>query len=71
MTPTLKLLTWPDYHSPESLRAFEKEFGTSLELEIAESANEIVARMRALEAAPDLLCHPDYAVRQASRPLPA
>ena len=64
MKSRLALLTWPDYLSPEGKAEFEAEFELSLELEIIASADELLARMRAAGPAPDLLCPPEYAVRQ-------
>jgi spermidine/putrescine transport system substrate-binding protein len=60
----LKLLTWPDYISPETLRGFESEFGTPVELEIVPSAVELVERMQTPAPGVDLLVPPDYAVRE-------
>jgi spermidine/putrescine transport system substrate-binding protein len=60
----LVLLTWPDYLSLEGIAEFEAEFDLALELEIVASADELLARMRRPGPAPDLLCPPDYAVRQ-------
>lgn len=64
MAPPLTLLTWPDYLSPEGIAEFEAEFEIALELEIVGSADELLARMRSPGPGPDLLCPPDYAVRQ-------
>ena len=64
MNAGLGLLTWPDYLSPEGISEFEAEFDLALELEIVASADELLARMRGPGPAPDLLCPPDYAVRQ-------
>ena len=64
MNARLGLLTWPDYLSPEGVAEFEAEFNLALELEIVASTDELVARMRGPGPAPDLLCPPDYAVRQ-------
>jgi len=65
--PRLLLLTWPDYLSPDGKAEFEAEFELALELEIVASADELLARMRGPGPAPDLLCPPDYAVRQLQR----
>ena len=67
MPDRLRLLTWPDYLSPETVGEFQTEFELSLEVEIIASADELLARMRGPEPAPDLLCPPDYAVRQLKR----
>ncbi len=64
MKSRLVLLTWPDYVSPEGIAEFEFEFEIALELEIVASADELLARMRRPGPTPDLLCPPDYAVRQ-------
>jgi spermidine/putrescine transport system substrate-binding protein len=60
----LVLLTWPDYLSPESAAEFEAERGIALQTEVVASADELLARLRGSDPAPDLLCPPDYAVRQ-------
>ena len=60
---SLRLLTWPDYINPVTLQQFEQEYGVGLELEIVPSAAELVARMQEPDAGVDLLCPPDYAVR--------
>lgn len=61
------LLTWPDYLSPEGKSEFEREFDIALELEIVASADELLDRMRRPGPAPDMLCPPDYSVRQLKR----
>ena len=60
---TLTLLTWPDYIDPQTLAAFEKEFDAAVNLEIVPSAVELIERMKS-GPAPDVLCPPDYAVRE-------
>ena len=60
----LTLLTWPDYISPKTLEQFESEFGVKMRLEIVPSAVELIERMMSDEPAPDVLCPPDYAVRE-------
>jgi spermidine/putrescine transport system substrate-binding protein len=61
---SLRLLTWPDYIDPLTLEQFEHEFNTKVELEIVPSAAELIERMRADGPAIDVLCPPDYAVRE-------
>ena len=63
---TLTLLTWPDYIDPQTLAAFEKEFDAAVNLEVVPSAVELVERMKSSSRAPDVLCPPDYAVRELS-----
>jgi spermidine/putrescine transport system substrate-binding protein len=60
----LRLLTWPDYVSPETLKQFEAEFGVTVELEIVPSAVGLVERMQAEVSGVDVLVPPDYAVRE-------
>ena len=64
MTQQLTLLTWPDYINPFTLEQFESEFGIKINLEIVPSAVELIERMKSGEPAPDVLCPPDYAVRE-------
>ena len=64
MQAELTLLTWPDYINPLTLEQFEAESGVKVRLEIVPSAVELLQRMRAGGAAPDLLVPPDYAVRE-------
>jgi spermidine/putrescine transport system substrate-binding protein len=66
VTDTLTILSWPDYISPATLAQFEAEFGAAVRLEIVPSAVELVDRMRAPGPPPDVLCPPDYAVRELS-----
>jgi spermidine/putrescine transport system substrate-binding protein len=61
---SLRLLTWPDYINPVTLQQFEREHGVRVDLEIVPSAAELVARMQARDPGLDLLCPPDYAVRE-------
>jgi len=71
----ITLLTWPDYINPVTLEQFESEFGIKVNLEIVPSAVELIERMRndgrvvaplapRIETIPDVLCPPDYAVRE-------
>ena len=64
MTEQLTLLTWPDYINPATLAQFESEFGARVNLEIVPSAVELIERMTSDGPAPDVLCPPDYAVRE-------
>ena len=61
---SLRLLTWPDYISPATLQQFEQEHGVRVELEIVPGAAELVARMQVGDPSVDMLCPPDYAVRE-------
>ena len=63
MTQQLTLLTWPDYISPRTLEQFEAEYQTKVNVEIVPSAVELMERMKS-GAKPDVLCPPDYAVRE-------
>lgn len=58
------LLTWPDYVDPLTLGGFEKEFDAAVNLEMVPSAVELIQRMKGNGRAPDVLCPPDYAVRE-------
>jgi spermidine/putrescine transport system substrate-binding protein len=62
----LRLLTWPDYVSPETLQQFEAEFGIKVELEFVPSAVELVERMQTNRSGIDVLVPPDYSVRGLS-----
>jgi spermidine/putrescine transport system substrate-binding protein len=62
----LKLLTWPDYISPQTLQQFESKFGITVELDIVPSAVELMDRMQAGSSGVDVLVPPDYAVRELS-----
>jgi len=64
MTTSLSLLAWPDYIDPLTLRNFELETGTRVELEIVPSAVELIGRMKNGQRPPDVLVPPDYAVRE-------
>lgn len=64
MDKVLRLLTWPDYISPQTLQQFESEFGASLELRIVPSAVELMELMRVQNSGVDVLVPPDYAVRE-------
>src|SRR5688572_13708181 len=64
MAQQLTLLTWPDYISPLTLEQFESEFQAKVNLEIVPSAVELIERMKRDGTVPDVLCPPDYAVRE-------
>ena len=64
MTKQLTLLTWPDYINPLTLEQFESEFGVKVHLEIVPSAVELIERMKSNKDTVDVLCPPDYAVRE-------
>lgn len=64
MIQQLTLLTWPDYIYPLTLEQFESEFQAEVNLEIVPSAVELVERMKSDGPMPDVLCPPDYAVRE-------
>jgi len=64
MTKQLTLLTWPDYINPVTLEQFESEFDARVNLEVVPSAVELIERMTSDGPAPDVLCPPDYAVRE-------
>lgn len=60
----LRLLTWPDYVDPRTLEQFRSASGVEVELDIVPSAVELVARMQEAPSRVDVLCPPDYAVRE-------
>ncbi len=62
----IKLLTWPDYISPQTLEGFEEQMGIAVRLEIVPSAVELVERMQSQKPGVDVLVPPDYAVRELS-----
>ncbi|HXQ38670.1 MAG TPA: hypothetical protein VN843_32010, partial [Anaerolineales bacterium] len=64
MTQQLTLLTWPDYVSPLTLEQFENEYQAKINLEIVPSAVELIERIKSGGTSPDVLCPPDYAVRE-------
>lgn len=64
MDNRLRLLTWPDYINPATLAQFEAEFGVAVTVAIVPSAVELVERVRAVGEPPDVICPPDYAVRE-------
>lgn len=64
MTQQLTLLTWPDYISPLTIEQFESEYHARVILEIVPSAVELIERMKSAAPMPDVLCPPDYAVRE-------
>jgi spermidine/putrescine transport system substrate-binding protein len=64
MKNILTLLTWPDYIAPGTLEQFESEFNATAQLDIVPSAVELVEKMKGGGPAPDVLCPPDYAVRE-------
>jgi len=61
---TLTLLTWPDYINPKTIEQFESEFSVKVHLDIVPSAVELIERMKSGGPVPDILCPPDYAVRE-------
>ena len=64
MAQQLTILTWPDYINPLTLEQFESEFTAKVNLEIVPSAVELIERMKSDGPMPDVLCPPDYAVRE-------
>lgn len=64
MAQTLTLLTWPDYINPLTLEQFESEYQATVKLEIVPSAVELIERVKGAGIKPDVLCPPDYAVRE-------
>lgn len=66
MTPDryLKLLTWPDYTDPESVRRFEADFAVRVDLVVVPNAVELVRRMLLNNSEFDVLIPPDYSVRE-------
>jgi spermidine/putrescine transport system substrate-binding protein len=68
MENDLTLVSWPEYINPLTLEQFELEFGVRVRVEVVPSAVELIERMRApvsaATPAPDVLCPPDYAVRE-------
>ena len=67
MKKSLTLLTWPDYISPQTLKQFEDEFESQVELDIVPSAVELIERLQTEPGSIDVLVAPDYAVRELGR----
>jgi len=63
MDRDLTILSWPNYINPETIGQFELEFGVKVRVEAVPSAIELLASMRGSNP-PDMLCPPDYAVRE-------
>ncbi len=63
-TRTIRVLTWPDYIDPRSLREFEAEYSVKVEVQTAPSAAEIVQRIQYNSRDIDVFVTPDYAVRE-------
>jgi spermidine/putrescine transport system substrate-binding protein len=61
---TLRLLSWADYISPQTLEQFERQFGVKVQVETVPSAVEMLEQMRNPATLPDLLCPPDYVVTE-------
>lgn len=61
-TRTVRVLTWPEYISPESLHQFEAEYAVKVELDAASNAADLVERMLRNSANVDVLVPPDYAI---------
>ena len=66
MDNELTILSWPSYIHPRTLEQFEEEHGVRARVEVVPSAVELLDRMRAPGPPPDVLCPPDYAVRELS-----
>ncbi len=66
METELTILSWPNYIHPLTLEQFEEEYGVRVRVEVVPSAVELLDRMRAPGPPPDVLCPPDYAVRELS-----
>src|SRR5512135_256116 len=64
MEKDLILLTWPDYINPLTIEQFQAAFDVKVKLEIVPSAVELIDRLREAGGSPDVLCPPDYAVRE-------
>ena len=64
MDTELTILSWPNYINPLTLEQFEAEFGVRARVEVVPSAVELMARLREPGSPPDVLCPPDYAVRE-------
>lgn len=61
---SIKVLTWPDYIDPRSLREFEYEYAVRVVLETVPSATEIVKRIQSNTHGVDVFVTPDFAVRE-------
>ncbi len=61
---SIRVLTWPDYIDPRSLREFEAEYAVEVEVVVVRSSADLVERMRVNGSNVDLFVAPDYAVRE-------
>jgi spermidine/putrescine-binding protein len=67
MSKSLRILIWPDYLAPENVRRFEAEFNLTVQLDIIPSAVELVQKVVNGDTPTDVICPPDYAVRELDR----
>ncbi len=61
---SIRVLTWPDYIDPRSLREFEAEYSVNVELDTAPNAVEIVKKIHLNSRNVDVFVMPDYAVHE-------
>jgi spermidine/putrescine transport system substrate-binding protein len=60
---TLNLATWPNYHSQETLDAFQAQTGVAVNLTVYGSTEEMEAKLRAGNSGIDLVVPSNYAIQ--------
>ncbi len=61
-TGTMTLATWPNYHDPEVIKAFEEASGIKVNLTVYGSTEEMEAKIRAGNSGIDVVVPSNYAV---------
>lgn len=59
---TMTLATWPNYHNPEVIKAFEDQTGVKVNLTVYGSTEEMEAKIRAGNSGIDVVVPSNYAV---------
>jgi len=60
---TLNLATWPNYHSPDTLKAFTDQTGVQINVGVYGSTEEMEAKLRAGSSGIDIAVPSNYAVQ--------
>lgn len=61
-TGTITLATWPNYHDPEVIKAFEEASGVKVNLTVYGSTEEMEAKIRAGNSGIDVVVPSNYAI---------